>query len=78
MEEFSAYFITKYIAFKAEHGVSRQGAQAVLATHISDPSLTFSKSSIGGMKRHFGVDHGTITAYIKSGRLFKGCWKLSH
>jgi|SwirhirootsSR3_FD_contig_123_46748_length_2869_multi_3_in_0_out_1_2 hypothetical protein len=77
LDEFVAYFSSKYAAFKDEQGGFSPQARFILATHIFDPSLSFSKSSIRAMSRHFNVDHSTIRSLVKSGKVFRGCWKFS-
>ncbi|RUP50157.1 hypothetical protein BC936DRAFT_140162 [Jimgerdemannia flammicorona] len=77
LDEFVAYFSSKYAAFKDQQGGFSPRARSILATHISVPSLSFSKSSMQAMGRHFNVDHSTIRRLVKSGKVFRGCWKFS-
>ncbi|RUS31523.1 hypothetical protein BC938DRAFT_477643 [Jimgerdemannia flammicorona] len=77
LDEFVAYFSSKYAAFKDQQGGFSPRARSILATHISVPSLSFSKSSMQAMGRHFNVDHSTIRRLVKSGKVFRDCWKFS-
>jgi len=77
MDEFVALFLSKYRSFKDQHGGFASNARSILITHISDPSQSFTLSSIRATARHFSVDKEIIRSHLKSGKVFRGCWVLT-
>lgn len=76
-------FIALFVPLFTEADTARRknlkhpAAVTVMATHIHDPSLSFSLPSLRKMAEHFGVDKSTIQSRLGTGAVFRGAWVFS-
>jgi len=71
MIEFVALFLSTYKSYKDSHGGLSPRARAIRLTHITDPSQSFTLSSIRAAVRHFKCDKETVSNYLNTGKVFK-------